>query len=124
MTCHYFDDATHADTGERLAPCPNPVRVAVEPAPEGQFAPALLCLEHVGPHIADHAFHLGEDWHIEPSDDEPDTDATLCETCAHPMVSHTFFANPDGTLGAPAPSCWGVGDGECDCEGFVLYPKA
>lgn len=67
MSCHYNDDCLSAVTGLPIPACPNPVQAAVEPSPAGQFAPVLLCFEHVGYHVSDHAFHLGNDWNVTPA---------------------------------------------------------
>ncbi len=146
-TCQYFADTDYT-------PCPNPVDCAVEPRPAGQFAPALLCAQHANDWIDDHAFHLGNDWvvvaltedgaerlrefpHTSDEDgrvDLADADDRLCETCGHDMLAHAFFPSLDDltALGDPAPLCTAAYkpedasliDHSCDCEGFILYPKA
>lgn len=62
--CEYFDDADSRRPMPGTEQCPNPPVAFVEPKPAGQFYPALLCLEHVYVHIADHEFHLGSEWSI------------------------------------------------------------
>lgn len=139
-TCQYFFDSDHEQ-------CPNPVDCAVEPRPVGQFAPALLCAEHAHDWIDDMAWNFGTDWAVTPLTEDgaerlrgfahtaPTDDAAemFCEDCGHGMASHAFFPGQDPhTLGEPAPLCVAaykpedltLVDHVCECEGFVLYPKA
>lgn len=68
-------------------------------------------------------------------DDAGQDDAAemVCEDCGHTMIHHAFFPAADPhMLGEPAPFCSAAYkpedsaliDHSCECEGFVLYPKA